>query len=307
MPLARGPAIGEHGAIGLYLCFYDREAEPVKVRCWGARGSIPVSGPDFDRYGGDTTCLEIRSRDGALLVIDAGTGIRRLGCELVREGRREMPLLFTHAHWDHIQGLPFFKPLYDPGCTIRMGRCPSLQGDMPRILAQSLRPPLFPVHFAASPARIEPFDWPGGTLSVGGLTVTRIALSHPNLGVGYRVEEGGRSLVFLTDNELGHHHRGGRSFAEYREFSRGADILIHDAEYTPEEYRPPRIGWGHSNALDAARLAREAGVGLLGMFHHNQERTDAAEDALVARCREYLSASGDPDCMALTQTWETDL
>jgi phosphoribosyl 1,2-cyclic phosphodiesterase len=278
----------------------------MKVRCWGARGSIPVSGPQYDRYGGDTTCLEIRSQSGETLVIDAGTGIRRLGGEMQREGLREFTLLFTHAHWDHIQGLPFFKPLYDPSMRIRLVVSPSRQGDMRRILSGALRPPLFPIPFTDVPARVEPFEWRDGALELGGMSITRIAISHPNLGVGYRVEERGKSVVFLTDNELGHRHRGGRSFADYLEFSRGADLLIHDAEYTPEEY-PPRKGWGHSHILDAARLAREAGVGRFGLFHHNQERSDTAEDLLLARCREFLSLPGDPDCEVLTQTWEIDL
>jgi phosphoribosyl 1,2-cyclic phosphodiesterase len=273
------------------------------VRCWGARGSIPVSGPQFERYGGDTTCLELRSRGGGLLIIDAGTGVRRLGNAMLLEGRRDCTLLFTHAHWDHIQGLPFFKPLYSPDLRIRLGLCPARQGDMRRILDQALRPPLFPIPFAEAPARVEPFAWNGGTLEAEGFRITGIALSHPNGGLGYRVEEGGRSLVFLTDNELAHRHRGGAAAAECLEFCRGADALIHDAEYTPEEY-PARKGWGHTHALDAARLAREAGVGFFGLFHHNQEREDAAEDALADRCRAFLSDPGDPDCAALTQDWE---
>ena len=278
----------------------------MKVRCWGARGSIPVSGPQFVRYGGDTTCLEIRSKNDALLIFDAGTGIRRLGCELAREGRTELTLLFTHSHWDHIQGLPFFKPLYNPAMKIALGGCPAFQGDMGRILSQNLRPPLFPVPFDKVPARVEPFSWCGEKLLVDSLTVTRIALSHPNLGAGYRVEEDGKSLVFLTDNELFHHHRGGRSFADYAAFCRGADLLIHDTEYTPEEHESRR-GWGHSSALDAVRLAREAGVGALGLFHHNQERTDDEQDRLLERCREALDGVGSPACLALTQTWEYDL
>lgn len=278
----------------------------MKLRCFGARGSIPVSGPQYVRYGGDTTCLEVRSKNGAILILDAGTGIRRLGIELLREGRTDLTMLFTHSHWDHIQGLPFFRPLYNPAVRIALGGCPRFQGDMMRILSQSLRPPLFPVPFAKAPARVEPFSWCSEKLRVDSLTITRIALSHPNLGAGYRIEEDGRSFVLLTDNELAHHHRGGRSFEDYAAFCKGADLLIHDAEYTPEEY-DARRGWGHSSCLDAVRLAREAGVGLLGMFHHNQDRSDDEQDRMLLRCREALEGPGAPGCAALSQTWELEL
>lgn len=270
----------------------------MKVRCWGARGSIAVSGPEYVRHGGDTPCLELRSSGGEVLVVDAGTGIRRLGNLLMREGRNRLSLLFTHSHWDHIVGFPFFKPIYDPGAHIRMLGCPGFQGEVSKILAMAMRAPLFPVPFDGLSARLEPSSWCGDTLEVDTIKVTRIALSHPNLGAGYRFTEKGRSVVFLTDNELSHHHRGGRSFEEYVAFCKGADLLIHDAEYLPEEY-PERKGWGHSHLLDAARLAREAGVGTLGLYHHNQDRTDDEVDAMVDRCRAALG--GACECLALTQ------
>ena len=280
---------------------------PVKVCCWGARGSVPVSGPEFVRYGGDTTCIEIRSRNDALLVIDAGTGIRRLGCALVEQGRLDLTLLFTHTHWDHVLGLPFFKLLYNPRVRIDLYGSPGLQGDISKLLSRVMAPPLFPVPFGSLPARIKGCAWQGETLQVDSLRVTRIALSHPNLGAGYRVEEDGKSFVFLTDNELSQHHRGGRSFEEYTAFCRSADLLVHDAEYLPEEY-PSRRGWGHSHFGDAARLARAAGVRTLGLFHHNQERSDADVDGLVLRCREMLSGPGPaPECLALTQNSSFDL
>ena len=283
----------------------------MKVRCWGARGSIPVSGPEYVRYGGDTTCIEIRSKNDALLVIDAGTGIRRLGCRLVEEGRLDLTLLFTHTHWDHVLGLPFFKLLYNPQVRIDLYGSPGLQGNIAKLLTRVMAPPLFPVPFVKLPSRITGFVWQGESLQVDSLKVTRIALSHPNLGAGYRVEEDGRSFVLLTDNELSQHHRGGRSFDEYAAFCRDADLLVHDAEYTPEEY-PQRRGWGHSHFEDAARLAKAAGVKTLGLFHHNQERSDDGVDEIVRRCREVLSGPGfsqgsGPACLALTQDSSFDL
>ncbi|MBA4356395.1 MAG: MBL fold metallo-hydrolase [Humidesulfovibrio sp.] len=279
----------------------------MKVRCWGARGSVPVSGPEYVRYGGDTTCIEIRSKNDALLVIDAGTGIRRLGCLLQEQGRLDLTLLFTHTHWDHVLGLPFFKPLYNPQAHIALYGSPGLQGNISTLLGRVMAPPLFPMSFTDLPARLEGFTWQGASLQVDSLRVTRIALSHPNLGAGYRVEEDGKSFVFLTDNELSQHHRGGRSFEEYAAFCKGADLFVHDAEYTPEEY-PARRGWGHSHFEDVARLAKAAGVRTLGLFHHNQERTDEGVDEVVRRCREVLSSPGPgPDCLALTQDSEFDL
>jgi phosphoribosyl 1,2-cyclic phosphodiesterase len=283
----------------------------VKVRCWGARGSIPVSGPEFVRYGGDTTCIEIRSKNDALLVIDAGTGIRRLGCQLLEQGREDLTLLFTHTHWDHVLGLPFFKLLYNPKVRIDLYGSPGLQGNIAKLLARVMAPPLFPLPFNELPSRLTGLEWRGESLQVDSLRVTRIALSHPNLGAGYRIEEDGKSFVFLTDNELSQHHRGGRSFEEYVAFCREADLLVHDAEYTPEEY-PSRRGWGHSHFEDAARLAKTAGVKTLGLFHHNQERTDDGLDELVRRTREALSGPGAgggpaPACLALTQNSCFDL
>ncbi|MBI5519383.1 MAG: MBL fold metallo-hydrolase [Desulfovibrio sp.] len=276
----------------------------MKVRCLGARGSIPVSGPQFVRYGGDTSCIEIVSQGGGRLILDAGTGIRVLGCEMAAQSRREATILFSHFHWDHIQGLPFFKPLYNPTTRLRLAGPRGV--DVLRVLSRALRPPFFPVALDQVPCAISTPQWQGDTLEAEGLLVRRIACSHPNKGAGFRVEEGGASLVYLTDNELSLRHRGGLAFDEYVAFCQGADLLIHDTEYTPEEY-PQRRGWGHSHFLDAARLAREAGVKTLALFHHNQERTDDDQDALLERCRESLARPGDPQCLALRQGLEMEL
>ncbi|OIO05836.1 MAG: hypothetical protein AUJ49_00825 [Desulfovibrionaceae bacterium CG1_02_65_16] len=278
----------------------------MKVRCWGARGSIPVSGREYVRYGGDTACLEIQSRGGAVLILDAGTGIRALGVDLARRGCADMTLLFSHFHWDHIQGLPFFKPLYSPATRLALGGRRGARRDVPRMLARTFHPPLFPVPFAKLPAQLTAAGFENDVLRVDSLVIRRTALSHPNLGAGFRIEEDGASLVYLTDNELSLRHKGGGTFEDYVAFCRGADLLIHDAEYTPEEY-PQRRGWGHSHFADAAHLARAADVRTLGLFHHNQERDDDALDALLGRCRDLLAEPGDPCCVALSQGWETEL
>jgi len=278
----------------------------MKVRCWGARGSIPVSGQQYLRYGGDTSCLEVRSKNDAVLIIDAGTGIRALGVELDRQGRTDLTLLLSHFHWDHIQGLPFFKPLYNPATRLNIGGRKGAQRDIVRVLTQAFRAPLFPVPFARLPAQVPVIGFKNDVLRVDSLIIRRIPLSHPNLGAGFRIEEDGRSLVYLSDNELSLRHKGGGVFADYAAFCKGADLLIHDAEYTPEEY-PQRRGWGHSHFADAASLAKTAKVRALGLFHHNQERTDQAQDELLERCRALLSAPDDPRCLALFQGWSMDL
>ncbi|MDP2848265.1 MAG: MBL fold metallo-hydrolase [Humidesulfovibrio sp.] len=278
----------------------------MKIRCWGARGSIPVSGPEYLRYGGDTACVEIRSKNDEILILDAGTGVRALGCELARQNRHSLTLLFSHYHWDHIQGLPFFKPLYNPKTELRLGGSRGAQRDLKRVLARALRPPFFPVPLVKVPATVSVLAFKDETLQVDSLRVRRIAASHPNGCAGFRIEEDGRSIVYLTDNELSLRHRGGLGYAEYVAFCQGADLLIHDTEYTPEEYSQRR-GWGHSHYAEAALLAREAGVKTLGLFHHNQERTDEAQDKLLECCRGLLSSPGDPACLALFQGFSLDL
>jgi len=281
----------------------------MRVRCWGARGSIAVSGPEFATYGGDTTCLEIRDAAGRIVVVDAGTGLRRLGNALVREGARELTMLFTHAHWDHIMGFPFFKPIYDPETSITIHSCPMRQGNMETLLSGIMSPPYFPIAINQVKAdlRYHAACSIDHAMRIHGLEVHSIPLSHPNLGLGYKFSEAGRTLVFLTDNELSLSHRGGRNFEEYLAFCKGADLLIHDAEYTGADYAKTR-GWGHSTYKDALRLAIEAGVRQFGLFHHNQDRPDAEIDAIVEECRAILADEGvDMACFGVTQEWAVDL
>lgn len=263
----------------------------MRVTIWGARGSIPVSGPEYVRFGGDTTCLEVRDASGEVLLVDAGTGIRRAGDRLDREGIRNIRLLFTHAHWDHILGFPFFRPLYTPGVRIEIHGCADAVISIREILERTMRPPTFPVDLGEVAAELVfPAVCPD-RFSVGGVGVGFIPLSHPNGGVGYSFEEAGRRLVFLTDNELGYVHPGGRPAAEYARFAAGADVLLHDAEFTAAEYGE-RQGWGHSVWEEALALALDAGVGRLGLWHHNMERTDGDLDEIVAACRARVPGTG---------------
>ncbi len=216
-------------------------------------------------------------------------------------------MLFTHAHWDHIVGFPFFKPLYSRKTHITMLECSSAQVSAKQIVANIMHPPYFPVHSDTLCAAIDYHDMGNHLFHIHGLTITPIALSHPNGGVGYKFTEGGKTFVFLTDNELHFKHRGGLDYQDYVHFSMGANLLIHDAEYRKEDYVTTK-SWGHSRYQDALELAMDAGVRKLGLFHHNQERTDQGVDEIVEDCRKIIAESQvSLDCFALYQGMEIHL
>ena len=278
------------------------------LRFWGVRGSIPVSGAKYAKYGGDTACVELSTPENPTVVIDAGSAIRRLGIRMMREERFTCTMFFTHVHLDHILGFPFFRPLYDKRAKLLIHDCPTAQGDMHTLISRMMGPPFFPVPYGEVQAKVEHRRTciTDNRMVLGDLEVCSIPLSHPNLGLGFKFTHNGRSFVFLTDNELGFPHRGGRSFEDYAEFCRGADLLVHDSEFTEKEYLATR-GWGHSTYTEALRLAREAGVKAFGLYHHNQDRSDDQLDAMVKDCRERVAADGGPDVFAVHQDMEIDL
>lgn len=260
----------------------------MKIKFWGARGSIPVSGEKYLKYGGDTTCLEIRAASGELVIVDAGSGIRLLGKELVKEGLSKFTMLFTHSHWDHVMGFPFFAPVYRKKVSIAIMGCSfSEEEPLHEIVSKTMRPPGFPVKFEEISASFNFAPICSSGFEVGSMKIESIELSHPNHGLGYKFTEDGKSFVFLTDNELGYRHEGGRTFDEYAAFCRGADLLVHDADYTDEEY-PLHRTWGHSTSGQALELAVASGAASLGLFHHNQDRGDAELDAIVSSCAKQL-------------------
>ncbi|KJS31850.1 MAG: metal-dependent hydrolase [Desulfatitalea sp. BRH_c12] len=261
------------------------------IRCWGSRGSIPVSGREYIKYGGDTTCLEIRTQSDDIIIVDAGTGIRRLGNQLIREGRYQYNFLLTHGHWDHLMGFPFFKPLFLDRSEIRMHRGPFHKKFMESMFSKVMAPPNFPVRYSDLKARIVYQESSPEQFRIGSVTVIPIQISHPNTGKGYKFIEDGKSFVFLTDNELGFIHPGGLSSSDYTNFCEGADLLIHDAEYTPQEYQM-LFEWGHSSYVDVLELAFKANVKRLGLFHLNQERTDEEVDHMVDACRKIITERG---------------
>jgi len=272
----------------------------MQIRCWGSRGSIPVSGKSVIKYGGDTTCLEIRSKNDDIIIIDAGTGIRRLGNQLLDEGRHTYHFIFTHGHWDHVMGFPFFKPLYFSRPRLEMHQCPFHGKFVETILTKVMSPPTFPVKFSELRAEVHYEDACPYTFEIGSVAITPIPISHPNSGSGYKFVEDGKAFVFLTDNELDYNHPGAVTYREYVDFASGADLLIHDAEYTPQEYKKSR-SWGHSDYIQALDLAVAAGVKKFGLFHINQERTDSEMDRIVEDCRQRLDREGHKlECLAVS-------
>lgn len=277
------------------------------IRCYGARGSIPVSGEEYVKYGGDSSCLEIRSKNDEIVIVDAGSGMRRLGDRLISEQRFEYHIIFTHSHLDHILGFPFFMPIYQKQTTIHLMGCPTAQGNIQKLLSKAMSPPFFPVPFDKLKAQIHYYGACHVSFLFDTIEILPINLSHTNPGLGYKFVEDGKTFVFLTDNELGHRHRDGKTFEEYAEFSKDADLLIHDAEFTPEEYKETK-SWGHSNYVDALNLALAARVKRFGLFHHNRSRTDKDLDAVVQTCEEVVDDKGmDMECFALTQNTEVTL
>jgi phosphoribosyl 1,2-cyclic phosphodiesterase len=271
------------------------------IKCWGSRGSIPVSGVEYIKYGGDTTCIEIRTKSNDLIIIDAGTGVRRLGNDLVNEEKAGYHFLFTHSHWDHLMGFPFFKPLYRSESDIQIYRCPFPGLFIEEIVNKLMGPPHFPVRYSDLKAQISFTEACPSEFQIGSVTVIPISLSHPNGGCGYKFIEDGKAFVFLTDNELGYTHPHGLRFDDYAILCEHADLLFHDAEYSPEEYEQS-IEWGHSTYTDALDMAMKARVKQFGLFHHNRERTDAQVDQIVAQCQRILEENGSEiQCFAVAR------
>lgn len=276
----------------------------MRIKFWGVRGSIPVSGKQYIKYGGSSTCVEVRSRKGELVIVDAGSGIRLLGKELLKKSENRFSMLFTHSHWDHVLGFPFFAPIYNKKTHINVMGCSFSSDPVREIIAKTMQPPGFPVKFEEIEARFEFGSLCAGGCDIAGLQVLPIELSHPNGGLGYKFCEAGKTFVFLTDNELGFVHPGGRKPEEYVAFCRGADLLVHDADYTPEEY-PRRETWGHSTWEQALELALKAEVRALGLCHHNQDRSDAAVDRIVAECQRRARRRGSKlKCFAVREGQE---
>ena len=252
----------------------------------GTRGSIATPGPHYARYGGNTSCVEVRGREGGVLVLDAGTGIRQLGVSLPQSMRR-VDVLLTHLHLDHILGLGFFEPLYRPDMEVHIwGPASSTQGLQTR-LRRYLSPPLFPVRVGELPCKLHIHEVPRGDVDIGEFRVSSALVCHPGPTVGYRItESGGRTVVYMPDHEPA---LGASNFPNLpREWTSGgtlaanADLLIHDSQYSAAEY-PCHCGWGHSSLEDTLAFATLVDARRLVTFHHDPQHTDDDLDRLSAQ------------------------
>ncbi len=255
----------------------------MKVTFWGTRGSIAAAGPQTQRYGGNTACVQVMGSDGTCLVLDAGTGIRGLGATL-GPGIRRIDVLLSHLHMDHIQGLGFFDPLFREGLEAHIWGPPSATQDLRGRLSRYLSPPLFPVRLRDLASRVELHNAPDEPTRIGCFEVTSDAVIHPGPTVGYRISGDGATLGYLPDHEpaLGvTDFPGPTGWTSGHDIAAGADLLIHDAQYFVEE-RAARLGWGHSSTTEAAAFAVQAGVRRLAAFHHDPAHDDATLDRLVA-------------------------
>jgi phosphoribosyl 1,2-cyclic phosphodiesterase len=267
----------------------------MRVTIWGCRGSIASPGADTVRYGGNTSCLEVRLSDGSLIVLDAGTGARPLGLALEEKPVERIDLLLTHLHLDHIEGLGAFEPIWDRKTELHIWGPSSPVASLRERIAMYFSPPLFPVYLPDVLARVEFHDAPEGDWSLGDARVTSHQIMHQGSTVGYRIEDSGRTLAYLTDHEPAL----GGDLAEMSddwisgyEIARGADVLVHDCQYTPEEYAE-RVGFGHSSTEHVAVFARRTDVGRLILFHHDPMHTDDELDAIRERVIDRFGVDGE--------------
>ena len=245
----------------------------MKITFYGVRGSIPSPGPDTCRYGGNTSCVHIETASGQDLVLDAGTGIRNLGKRLI-EKDSTINILLSHGHWDHIQGYPFFMPIYQPDRQIRVYTSASDGHGQICSLFDQIDGATFPVKATELPSQSECVTENFETdLARQNISVRRMPINHPGGGYGYRIEEDSTSCAYITDNELEPPGKMSTTYDQWVEFCHGADVLVHDAQYL-ESDMPHKHGWGHSLVSQVRQFAVDAEVGCLAMFHHDPDRTD---------------------------------
>jgi len=281
---------------------------PAWLRFWGVRGSVPTPGPATVRYGGNTSCVELRA-DGQIIIFDAGTGLRPLGAQLIKEFGEEplnLTLLLTHTHWDHIQGLPFFTPLYRANCRLRILGFEGARSGLVKVVSSQMESPFFPVPFGELPGNVQIEELKDLRFDLGTIRAQAWFANHPGICVGYRLFTPHGSVAYFPDNEPRYRHDGVASarpvtggmedFSRSQErktidFLRGTDVLILDSQYDQQEYES-RVGWGHGCVDDAVAVAAEAEVKRLVLFHHDPDHDDATIDGMVKHARQLIAERG---------------
>ncbi|MFX0136704.1 MAG: MBL fold metallo-hydrolase [Candidatus Hodarchaeota archaeon] len=261
------------------------------LRFWGTRGSIPSPGPDTVKYGGNTTCVELRLNDGTVIVFDAGTGIRNLGLEIVKKRQdHQINLFLSHSHWDHIQGFPFFTPAYQSNTKINIFGCPPTYDKLREILTNQMESRYFPINFDELKAQISFKAIKRGQYPIGNATFSFIENNHPGSAYGFKVIENNRHIVFITDNELLPPNSKVTRWENFISFCKEAEVLIHDAQYLDKELQN-NSGFGHSSYEQALKLGLSANVKHLVFFHHNPSRKDDEIDKIVSEIQNDLKTT----------------
>ena len=272
----------------------------MRATLWGIRGSVPVPGPRTERFGGNTSCVQVTAGDGSEFVLDAGTGIRELGATMTGRGR-QLHVLLTHLHLDHIQGLMFFAPFFDPETEITVWGPPAAGRALRKRLARYISNPLSPIEIGELPARVTFRDVPTEPWRIGGVELTASLVSHRGPTLGYRLSENGTSLCYLPDHEpaLGEDLATAEdAWISGHGLARGASLLIHDCQYADHEYAAHR-GWGHSSLPDALAFARRSGARRLVLAHHDPAHDDDFLDALGVEASDRWAHLGGEGPVAL--------
>lgn len=256
------------------------------MKFWGVRGSIPTPGPTTVRYGGNTSCVEVRA-GGEIILLDAGSGLRALGRSLLAEFKDhplKLTMLLTHTHWDHIQGLPFFGPIYNSRCRLRILGCEGTRKGLVNALTGQMESTYFPIPFHKLPSNIKIEELKDFNFNIGPVCVRALRANHPGLCVGYRLSWHDRLIAFFPDTEP----RAGGKDREMIDFLRDVDLLILDSQYDSKEYRA-HVGWGHGCVDDSVALALQAGVKQLSLFHHDPDHDDKRIAGLVRHARQLVA------------------
>jgi phosphoribosyl 1,2-cyclic phosphodiesterase len=266
----------------------------MRLKIWGCRGSVPTPGPETVHFGGNTSCVEVSLDGGGVLVLDAGTGIIRLGIELLERGVRRVNLLLTHLHLDHLEGLRFFAPLWHEEVTLDVWGPPSPLLSLRERIARSFSPPLFPIDLREVPASVKFRDVPREPWTVNGASLAADLVVHPGPTVGYRINDGRTSFAYLPDHEpalAGAIEGRPMEWLSGASIADGVDLLIHDAQYFEDEYEE-RIGWGHSSVADAVAFTHAVDARRLVLFHHEPRHADGSLARLEVRAQNLAGRNG---------------